>query len=1078
MITDLNERTRALAPGQSFLVEAPAGSGKTELLIQRYLRLLAVVKQPESIVAMTFTRKAAAEMKERVMKALHEAAAGKPVESEYATITRALADAALTQDQAQGWQLLEDSRRLQIQTIDSFSSMLTRQMPLLAGFGSNPDVIEHAEELYRLAARRAIVALAGDYQEIFRDVAVHFDGDLARLESQTAKMLMKRDQWIRELRRRDTEALRDEIEDSLKETLEDRLRDAWQSWPDEIPGRPAPAVEALPEWCAAANRMLLAGSRRARKLGKYYSVLVLREDFCNALHACRGEVPLTLSDEQWRLLSDFIVVLQIALLHLEAVFRERGQVDFTRISEAAVVALGTAEQPTDLAFRLDYRIEHLLVDEFQDTSLVQNDLLNLLTAQWTAGDGRSLFLVGDPMQSIYRFRNAEVGLFLRAGERGIGAVRLERIRLESNFRSQPEIVRWVNRVIGNIAPKEDDAARGRVRLRDSTAAKTEHGEPPDIYAFIDDKDGGAEAAKVVELAREALERKDTTAILVRTRKQLQAILPALREAKQPYEAIDIDALDEEQHILDLLSLTRAFHHLADRASWLACLRAPWCGLKLADLMLLVEDSPKGLIVDLLADTDRLLRLSVDGRTRAGRFLDVARNAVRKFGRFPVRDMVEAAWMALGGPAALESSNQREDAAEFFELLDQFGQAGRIPDFTLFGERLRYLFAKPSAAGSNCIQVMTIHAAKGLQFDTVILPQLHGGAGNLEAELVVWTTRLREDGTEGLMMAALPQAGEADPFYKLVRRDLSARETAEDIRLLYVAVTRAKRCLHLLGNAATNKKGDGLQKPRASFLSLLWDEVRQDFETKFNQPRPVSMGQQVLNLTSAPRTLLHRLPISWSLARPQPAVPWRPRYQTEIASRRRLTYEWVSEASRHVGTAVHDLLRRVAEEGLETWSEQRVASEASFISEELLRLGVARSDAGSAVNRVTQALTKTLNSKRGRWILSPQRDANCEWAMSGVRENHFENARIDRTFIDETGCRWIIDYKTSSHEGGSRGVFLNREKERYRPQLEIYARLLQDMGQSNISVGLYFPLLDEWVAWQVEKREAGVTVQVK
>jgi ATP-dependent helicase/nuclease subunit A len=359
-----------------------------------------------------------------------------------------------------------------------------------------------------------------------------------------------------------------------------------------------------------------------------------------------------------------------------------------------------------------------------------------------------------------------------------------------------------------------------------------------------------------------------------------------------------------------------------------------------------------------------------------------------------------------------------------------------------------------------------------------LPQLQAGAGSLEAELLVWTTRLREDGTEGLMMAALPQAGEADPFYKLVRRELRARDTAEDIRLLYVAVTRAKRRLHLLGNAATNKKGDGLQKPRSSFLSLLWDDVKQDFEAKFKQPRPVSMGQQMFDLTPAPSTILHRLPISWSLPRPQPAVPWRPQYQTEVASRRRLTYEWVSEASRHVGTAVHDLLRRVAEEGLEEWSDQRAATEASFISAELLRLGVARHDSAAAVNRVTQALLKTLNSERGRWILSPHRDANCEWAMSGVRESRFENARIDRTFIDETGCRWIIDYKTSSHEGGSRDVFLNREKERYRPQLEVYARLLQDMGESNISVGLYFPLLDEWVAWQVEEREAGITLHAE
>jgi ATP-dependent helicase/nuclease subunit A len=1068
MITDSAERVRALAPETSFLVEAPAGSGKTELLIQRYLRLLAVVKQPESIVAMTFTRKAAAEMKERVMKALREAAEGKPAEDEYAQTTRMLADGALAQDKAQGWHLLEHSRRLQIQTIDAFCSMLTRQMPLLAKLGSSPEVVEHAEALYRLAARHTIVALASGYSDIFRDVTVHFDGDLPRLEMQIANMLMKRDQWMGELDRRDPEALRDEIESTLKENVERRLRAAWKAWPAGVPGRPEPVAEALPQWCTAAEDMLTKAGT-ARKRHRSCPILELHDEFCGALHCCRDGMPLALSDEQWRLLTDFIAVLRIARYQLELVFRERGQVDFTRISQAAVAALGTADRPTDLAFRLDYRIEHLLVDEFQDTSLLQYELVSLLTAQWTPGDGRTLFLVGDPMQSIYRFRNAEVGLFLRAAERGIGGITLETIRLRSNFRSLPEIVDWVNHVLGEVAPQRDDAATGQVSLRRSTSAKTETGKAPEMHAFIDDNEGQAEGAEVVKLVREALNRGDSTAILVRTRKQLQAILPALRNEQLPYEAIDIDALDAEQHIVDLLSLTRAIHHLADRASWLACLRAPWCGLTLADLVALVEDQPKALLFDLLWDRDRRLRLSSDGRARVEHFFKIVGNAVKSFGRIPVRDVVEAAWIALGGPATLQSANQLGDAAEFFALLEQFGNAGRISDFTLFGERLRYLFAKPQAETISCVQVMTIHAAKGLQFDTVILPQLHGGAGSTDAELLVWNTRLRDDGTEGLMMAALPQAGENDPFYKLVRRDLNAKDTAEDTRLLYVAATRAKRNLHLLGSAAANKRRDGVNKPKSSFLSMLWGEVEADFTSKFHLEETIAKGQQTFDFRLPPETLLYRLPLSWSLPRPLPALPWRRRPETRIASERQLTYDWVTETSRHVGTAVHDLLRRIAEEGLEEWGAQRVAAEAGFVSDELRRLGVGRSEIEGAVDRVTRALTNTLASERGRWILSPQRQGQCEWAMSGIRDGQFENARIDRTFVDEAGCRWIVDYKTSSHEGGSRGVFLNRERERYRPQLETYARLLRDAGESNVSVGLYFPLMDEWLAWQVKEK---------
>ena len=119
----------------------------------------------------------------------------------------------------------------------------------------------------------------------------------------------------------------------------------------------------------------------------------------------------------------------------------------------------------------------------------------------------------------------------------------------------------------------------------------------------------------------------------------------------------------------------------------------------------------------------------------------------------------------------------------------------------------------------------------------------------------------------------------------------------------------------------------------------------------------------------------------------------------------------------------------------------------------------------------RAVNNVVSSERGRWILSPHAQAQCEWALGGLLEERLESARIDRTFVDEHGVRWIIDYKTSSHEGGARDVFLNEEKRRYLPQLETYARLLQQLGESAVSVGLYFPLLDEWIAWEVSAEQS-------
>lgn len=1067
MIGDQDVRRRALTASQSFLVEAPAGSGKTELLIQRYLRLLAVVQRPESVVAVTFTRKAAAEMKGRVLQALLSAAAGKPVESDYAQLTRDLANAVLDQDRRHDWRLLEDASRLQIQTIDSLCAMLTRQMPLLAGFGSPPQVIEHAEHLYRFAARQTIVKLAetGDLQQIFRDATVHFDGDLRRLEGQIANMLAKRDQWTRALESIDSETLQAEIEATLRECIADRVQRAWDLWPKEIPGRPLASLDVIEQWCAFAEEFLLKDKASARKKKPHTAILEGLPEFCEALHEARLQPPAQLSQEQCKLIADFSAILRVALYELEDVFRERAQVDFTRITQAAVAALGPPDRPTDLAYRLDYRIEHLLVDEFQDTSLGQYELLDRLTAQWSLGDGRTLFAVGDPMQSIYRFRDAEVSLFMRAAERRmIGSVPVEPLRLTSNFRSRPEIVRWINESFRKIMPADDNAAYGDVALREAVAARAGRGVAPVLHAFVDD-DGTREAARVVELAREALNR-GSAAILVRTRPQLHAILPALREAQVPYEAIDIDALTDEQHTLDLLSLTRAIHHRGDWLSWLACLRAPWCGLTLADLLQLVGDAPKSGIFDLLSDAERVAGLSADGRSRAVRFQKIIAKALLAFGRYPLREVVEAAWVALGGPAALTSENQRQDAQNFFELLDEFGGGGLVPDFGVLEERLRFLFAKPHVHAGPFVQVMTIHAAKGLEFNTVIVPQLHAGARSGEPELLMWTERLRADGSEGLLIAGLPRAGDKDPFYRFVSHELQIKESAENRRLLYVAATRAKEQLHLLGCVESNSKQDNYKKPSHCFLSLLWDTVEPVFDEAWNhfvQERP---GQQVLPLSAVPQTTLRRLPGDWILPVPEPTAPWRPPFQKESPSEREVTYEWVSDTGRHIGTVVHDFLRRIAEEGVAHWTGDRVESHARFVRDELMRLGVARSELAFATDRALSSLKHVLTSDRGRWILFPHNRAESEWALTGVIGDRLETGRIDRTFVDEAGRRWIIDYKTGAHEGSDRESFLRQEQRRYRAQLEAYASLLQQAGESAVSVGLYFPLLDEWIAWEV------------
>src|SRR6185437_4847815 len=155
--------------------------------------------------------------------------------------------------------------------------------------------------------------------------------------------------------------------------------------------------------------------------------------------------PARFSDSAWTFVVAVMKILPHAAKALEDVFRMRAQADFAEATLRALTALGADDEPSALLLAIDYRLSHLLIDEFQDTSSAQLALIGRLTEGWEASDGRTLFAVGDPMQSIYRFRQADVGLFLQAQARAhVAGVPVGVIELTRNFRSQREIVAWVN----------------------------------------------------------------------------------------------------------------------------------------------------------------------------------------------------------------------------------------------------------------------------------------------------------------------------------------------------------------------------------------------------------------------------------------------------------------------------------------------------------------------------------------------------------------------------------------------------------------------------------------------------------
>jgi hypothetical protein len=209
--------------------------------------------------------------------------------------------------------------------------------------------------------------------------------------------------------------------------------------------------------------------------------------------------------------------------------------------------------------------------------------------------------------------------------------------------------------------------------------------------------------------------------------------------------------------------------------------------------------------------------------------------------------------------------------------------------------------------------------------------------------------------------------------------------------------------------------------------------------------------------------ISRVAASWSVPDPPPAVTWIHR-QIESITPPPITFEWVGDRLRHSGTALHGFLQRIAHEGLQAWDENVVRSRRGTYRVVLANLGVAPSGLAEAAQQVEAGLLRTLRDPRGRWILEPHANAETELQITGLIDGKLYEIVIDRTFVDEFGVRWIIDYKTSSHEGGGLEAFLDNEKERYREQLERYARLMVQRDDRPIRLGLYFPLLGEWREW--------------
>lgn len=1056
--TDQQAREQALDASQSFIVQAPAGSGKTELLTQRFLRLLAHVDNPESIIAITFTKKAASEMRHRITLSLQMALGQRPQETHKQT-TYELAQAALKQNQKQDWDLLNNPNRLQITTIDALALKIATQMPLIASLASIPEILNDASVCYKQAIDELynISEHDPDCYQALKTLLLHLDNNADMLDTLLIDLLKKRDQWLNfilnhaqkhDLRERMQQSLRTIIDthsnvikqlipsDSLG-TLRELLRHSCKVLNGPYPNNDINELRQIKNllltqkntWRTSIDKRLGFTTEHQHEKTALKNIIKSLEHVPSLQEALTRLDTLpdgTYSHAQWQALSALGVILPKLTGVLTYIFSKNQQSDFIEINLSASRALGTFDEPSDLALYFDYKIQHLLIDEFQDTSITQFHLLTQLLSGWQQDDGRSLFLVGDPMQSIYRFRQAEVGLFQQVQENGIADINLQSLYLTRNFRSSNAMVTWFNTTFEKVFPKRSDSQSGAVCYAPADV-EAEASTSACHYHLLQNSTATDEAKQIFQIIQSIRTEHpdDSIAVLAKSRNQLPLILKELSQNQINYSAIDIDPLATLPEISEIMTLIRILIQRADSIAWYAFLRAPYCALMLEDLLTISEycDGRSPYIA-----IQNLSELNVS---------DYAKNRLTQ-----LKLIIEAAFnthkqdnlaLALRELIALldidrlyNKQAQQQNIKHLCALIDKLCERAPTPFLSDIESEVVTLYAKAEQA-DNAIQVMTIHKSKGLEFDHVIIPNLAKAPAIESQQLLVWQ-QYYEAQQEHLILAPIQSAdNNHDRIYQYCRQQEKQRLLYENARLFYVAATRARSQLHLFTHEQKARKG--------SFLSLI--EHHFDYsDTHRYQGNADSQTNQ-----EATQPFLLRIK---SLKPIEPIQL----ITTDKAKPLQFNQSLQRQQAASIGTVMHECLQH-----------NHYCSDIACAR--LRSLGVANAE-DQAKQLITQ-LRQHRNSSRHQWLFSARDSTKIEL---GLFEKQSQTCYIiDRTFIDNN-TRWIVDFKSATpqlHE--SHSEFLQHQYDKYYAQLQTYATLYEDIEDLPIKLALYFPLCDLWYEWQ-------------
>lgn len=848
----------ACDPARNVVVEACAGSGKTWLLTARLFRLLLAGARPEQILAITFTRKAAEEMRQRLFDLLRHCATASEADLRTLLLERGAPTdpATVSKAQALAGEVLTNPRGVTIDTFHGWFTSLCQMAPLSSGFSRQNEPTEQTAYYARVAIEQCLGHVAGlevnhPQRAALDQLGRQYDqSEIVHLMHKALANRVAFDVWLRrggpaqltallgiDDRSPWPEALFDTAGmQGWSETLDLIAKDLGQGsksqqdiarklvdllglWRSGAVGK-VDVFEQLCGICLTKTKTPLShfcsiSAANAKKIGLDADSFAARaQAFCEQLITGLRKVQDQRDLRGSQSLAELVPLLFETYSRVKSL---EGLCDFDDLEYTALHLLLDEQQRSYMLQKLDTRVRHILLDEFQDTNPVQWAILRNWLDEYKSGEQPSLFVVGDPKQSIYRFRRAEARLFAYVRhwlEDRFGAVSLAS---DQTRRCLPAVVEVVNRV---FAP---DEVRGTTPFRPHASAVPPSEWPAapllsglSVYPKVAADEAIGEADHWVRVLQQwrssgAIQNWSEVMVLVRTHRSALPLVSAFREAGLPFVLKDKGERYTSMVWLDTIAVLRFLLNPQDNFAVLQLLRSPLFSVSSADFQALHCRQNSESVWEAIqqeAQSDQAYWQAVHRKMSS--WLSIS----RQLPLFETLSLVASSTQASLQYLKSVQARYKVMMAEHWDWLKAWAlnvNKGRFPDLAMALAEAQRLAefggsdGEGALTGEDAIAVLTVHSAKGLEARHVILPDADSapspGGSSLDV-LIDW--ELGEDAPTAISVydSKSTQTGGREHSMAVQKQ---AFEDEED-HLLYVALTRARQSLHVSGTEKRGSKG--------------------------------------------------------------------------------------------------------------------------------------------------------------------------------------------------------------------------------------------------------------------------------